>query len=84
MADKINPDALAQTDDSELDARPGVQEVTEEMIFAYVVEELEALPTYSARPFAAWLDHNWYSFNEEGANTVGDVITGALADWRGL
>lgn len=83
MPDKINPDALAESGDVEQDARPGVQEVTEEMIFAYVTEELKALPECSARPFAAWLDEYWTTFNEDGTNTVGSVIRGALSHWRG-
>lgn len=83
MTDKINPDALAESGDFEHDERPEVQKVTEEMIFAYVAGELQELPDYSARPFAEWLDQNWNDFNEEGTETVGSVIRGALSDWRG-
>ena len=79
--DKLNPNALAECGD-DLDDRPEVQPVTEAMIYAYVTEKNE-LPPYSARPFAAWLFTVWNSFNEDGDNTNGDVITGALADWRG-
>ncbi|MFD8654969.1 hypothetical protein [Streptomyces mirabilis] len=81
--EKINPDALAESGDVEQDERSGVQKVTEEMILDYVAEELHALPPYSARPFAEWLDQNWGEFNEDGTETVGSVIAGALADWRG-
>lgn len=80
--DKINPKALAQSGDIEQDEREGVQEVDAQMIFEYVLAENE-LPAYSARPFSEWLDQNWGEFNEEGENTVGDVIRGALSDWRG-
>jgi hypothetical protein len=83
MTSKINPNAIAETGDPEHDERPEVQSVSEEMIFEYVTEELKALPPYSARPFAAWLDENWNQFTEEEI-TVGDVIRGALADWRGI
>jgi hypothetical protein len=80
--DKINPKALAESGDPEHDERPEVQAVSEDMIFAYVTEELKALPPYSARPFAEWLDLNWGEFTEE-ETTVGKVIEGALSDWRG-
>lgn len=83
MTEKIKPDALAETGDVELDERPEVQEVSEQMIYAYVTEELNALPEFSARPFAKWLNEAWYGFNQEGTETVGNVIEGALSEWRG-
>ncbi|MCX4799634.1 hypothetical protein OG497_37905 [Streptomyces sp. NBC_01242] len=81
--EEIKPNALAECGDVDLDARPGVQEVTEEMIYAFVIKTSE-LPVYSAKPFARWLHTEaWFNFNEDGTNTVGDVLSGALADWRG-
>ncbi|MEV1006113.1 hypothetical protein [Streptomyces sp. NPDC049881] len=77
----LNPDALAEAGDEDLDSRPGVQRVTEDMIYAHVTGA--ALPPESARPFAVWLDAEWYSWNEDGAQTVGTVLAGALAYWRG-
>ncbi|BET51746.1 hypothetical protein RGQ21_67280 [Kitasatospora aureofaciens] len=79
---KLNPDALAECGDDELDSRDGVQEVTEDMILDYLLKA-EELPLESAKPFAAWLDYNWYTWNENGENTVGQVINGALKHWRG-
>jgi hypothetical protein len=70
--EKLDPDALA-TD---------LPEGAEEAIFAYV-RELNALPVESARPFAAWLDEEWNSWSEYEDKTVGEVIAGALAHWRG-
>ncbi|WP_395759463.1 hypothetical protein OIE82_27055 [Streptomyces althioticus] len=78
----LNPDALAESGDEELDTREGVQEVTEDMILSYVLCGNE-LPPESARPFAEWLEGVWFSFNEDGDKTNGQVISGALAHWRG-
>lgn len=60
-----------------------VAEGAEEAIFTYVFRDLNALPVHSARPFAAWLDETWNEFNEDEDQTVGEVIAGALAYWRG-
>jgi hypothetical protein len=79
--DKLNPDALAESG-TDLDERPEVQPVAEAMIRAYVIDASE-LPRYSAEPFAAWLYEMWNDFNEDGTLTNGEVIAGALADWRG-
>lgn len=79
---KLNPDALAECGDTELDGRTAVQPITEMMLFGYVMDT-EELPEYSARPFAAWLYEMWNDFNEDGDRTNGEVIAGALADWRG-
>lgn len=78
----INPNALAESGDYELDQRPGVQPVTDHMIRHYAVEVL-GLPVASAAAFAAWLDESWNGFNEDGVLTNGQVIEGALYDWRG-
>jgi len=80
--DKLNPAAVAECGDVELDDREGVQPVTAQMIYEYVTRTPE-LPTYSARPFSEWLDQAWNDFNEGGDLTNGEVIAGALADWRG-
>lgn len=80
--DKLNPDALAECGDGELDEREGVQPVTEMMISEHAIDS-HGLPPYSARPFAAWLHEVWNDFNEDGDKTNGEVIAGALADWRG-
>lgn len=80
--DKLNPDALAECGDVELDDREAVQPVTEMMIFVYVMNA-EELPRYSAKPFAAWVWESWNDFNDDGTQTNGQVIVGALADWRG-
>lgn len=79
--DKLNPNALAESG-TELDERPEVQAVTEDMIREYVITSGE-LPDFSARPFATWLHSVWFDFNEDGELTNGKVITGALAQWRG-
>ncbi|WP_406384065.1 hypothetical protein OHU25_41245 [Streptomyces sp. NBC_00117] len=52
------------------------------MICAHVIEA-EELPAESARPFAEYLDESWFDFVEEPGITNGEVITGALAYWRG-
>jgi hypothetical protein len=80
--DKLNPDALAESGDDELDAREGVQPVTEMMLYEHIIST-EELPPESARPFARWLDSEWNSWNEDGSLTNGEVIAGALAHWRG-
>lgn len=80
--DRLNPAALAESGDSELDAREGVQMTTFGMIHEYVTSNGE-LPEESARPFAAWLDEAWNEWNEDGRLTNGEVIAGALAYWRG-
>lgn len=71
--DKLNPDAPA-TD---------MPEGAEEAIFDHVFRDLAALPEESARPFAAWLDEYWNSWNEGEDKTLGEVFAGALAYWRG-
>lgn len=86
MTDKLDPTAWAETGDTDLDERDGVQEVDAQMIFDYVTDEnVNLLPTYSAQPFARWLDDNWINFTEStnGLRTNGDVITGALINWCG-
>lgn len=84
---KLDPDAWAVTDDPDLDGRPGVQDVDAQMIFEYVTDtNVNELPAYSARPFANWLEVNWYEFTEETRNgllTNRDVIHGAIVDWCG-
>ncbi|TVZ96507.1 hypothetical protein [Streptomyces sp. BK340] len=80
--EKLNPNALAESGDNDLDERPKVQPVTEAMIRAHVIGA-EELPPYSARPFSAWLYETWNEFNADGKLTNGQVIAGALADWRG-
>lgn len=80
--EKLNPSALAECGDSELDEREGVQEVEEGMIREYVISS-EALPPESAKPFAAYIHDVWNDYNEDGELTNGDVIAGALAYWRG-
>lgn len=80
--DKLNPDALAESGDVELDAREGVQSVTPAMICDHL-RSTEELPPVSARHFAAWLDEEWNGFNEDGDLTNGQVLAGALAYWRG-
>lgn len=79
--DKLNPNALAECG-YDLDDRPEVQAVTAEMISVYVIGAGE-LPRYSAEPFGEWLAEMWNGFNEDGDKTNGDVLRGALADWRG-
>ncbi|MCX4554154.1 hypothetical protein OG576_35925 [Streptomyces sp. NBC_01500] len=81
--DKLNPNALAECGDSELDSRDGVQEVDATMIYNYVAFDRKELPVESALPFSNWLHDSWSDFNEEGARTNGAVISRALAFWRG-
>lgn len=78
----FDPDALAECGDSESDQRPTVQPVTASMIRAHVIEH-NMLPPHSAVPFAAWLADAWGDLNEDGDKTNGQVLGGALADWRG-
>lgn len=78
----LNPNALAECGDDELDSRPEVQEVSGREILNYVLAQGE-LPPESAKPFAEWLQHEWYSFNEEGEHTNGEVVAGALTQWCG-
>lgn len=86
--EKLNPAALAEWEDEQganpEDIRPGVQTVDERMIAAYVIEA-EELPRVSALPFATYLDREWgeYIDPDNPALTNGDVISGALAFWRG-
>lgn len=82
MSDKLNPDALAECGDDELNSREGVQPVNAATILGYVLDQ-EELPPESARPFAGWLHEFWNDFNEDGELTNGAVISGALAHWRG-
>jgi hypothetical protein len=77
----LDPQALAECGDIDRDTRPGVQHVTEEMIHKYVLERGE-LTGASAAAFARWLDEVWNDFNEDGQLTNGDIIDGALHDWR--
>jgi hypothetical protein len=77
---KIDPNALAESG-TDLDERPGVQIIDDQMIYNYVIEA-KGMPQFSARPFSEWLYEAWYAFNEEGDKTVGQVIDGALAEWR--
>jgi hypothetical protein len=80
--DKLDPDALAESGDDELDARESVQPVTPAMIREHL-RLTEELPSVSARSFAAWIHENWNDWNEDGDLTNGQVIAGALAHWRG-
>ncbi|MFF7198283.1 hypothetical protein ACFZAM_31810 [Streptomyces sp. NPDC008079] len=81
--DKLNPEALAECGDMELDDRAEVQPVTEMMILEYVLDN-ELLPRYSARPFAAWMHvEGWPDRNEEGTLTNGEMIEAGLIDWCG-
>ena len=80
--ENLNPKALAECGDADLDARDGVQEVDAGMIHEYVISEGK-LPRESAGPFAEYIEQNWYDYNEDGELTNGDVIEGALAYWRG-
>ena len=80
--DDLNPAALAECGDVDLDARNGVQEVNAEMICEYVISSGE-LPRESAEPFAAYVHEAWNEYNEDGELTNGQVIAGALAYWRG-
>lgn len=82
MTADLNPDALAESGDEELDDRDNVQPVTEMMIYEYAVGKGE-LPRESARPFAEWLHEVWFDWNEDGELTNGKVIAGALQHWRG-
>lgn len=86
MNEELNPAALAEwgqeAGSPPEERRAGVQTVTEEMILQYVLDNNE-LPDYSARPFAAWLDSNWFQYSEPSAVTNKEVIDGALMDWRG-
>jgi hypothetical protein len=85
---KLDPAALAEWDDeqgaSPDEIRPGVQPVDAHMIAAFVVDA-EELPWESARPFGEWLDGVWndYTDPDDPTQTNGDVISGALAYWRG-
>ncbi len=78
--ERLDLNALAESGDSELDARDGVQEVTWSMILKYALDEL---PPPSAEAFADWLNREWYGFNEGGDLTNGEVLSGALRQWRG-
>ncbi|WP_169314111.1 hypothetical protein [Streptomyces piniterrae] len=82
----LDPNALAEIADeagaAPEDVRPGVQPVDDDMIREYVIEARE-LPEESARPFAQWLNETWFDFSEEPGATNGEIIAGALADWRG-
>ena len=78
----LDPAALAECGDADLDARNGVQEVNAEMICEYVISSGE-LPRESAEPFAAYVHEAWNEYNEDGELTNGQVIAGALAYWRG-
>jgi hypothetical protein len=86
--EELNPKALAEWSDEAADLeeniRPGVQPVDEEMILNYVLRQNE-LPEESARPFAEWINQNWYQFSGDDQDNVtnGDVIEGALLHWCG-
>lgn len=82
MDAKLDPKALAENGDVDMDDREAVQSVTKDMVRDYVVTQDE-LPPESAGPFAVWLNENWNNWNEDGDLTNGDVIQGALAFWRG-
>lgn len=82
MDAKLDPKALAENGDVDMDDREAVQSVTKDMVRDYVVAQDE-LPPESAGPFAVWLNENWNNWNEDGDLTNGDVIEGALAFWRG-
>lgn len=82
MEEKLNPDALAECGDEELDSRPGVQGPSEEVIREYILSENE-LPPESAYPFAEYVYKMWYAYNEDGDATVKEIIDGALQYWRG-
>lgn len=82
LMDKLNPNALAESGDAELDERASVQPVTEMMIREYVISS-EELPRESAKAFAMYIHEAWNDYNEDGELTNGQVIAGALAYWRG-
>lgn len=79
---KIRLNALAECGDPELDDRAEVQPVTHLMILEHI-RETNQLPPESAKPFSGWLLEEWFSFNEDGDATVGEVISGALDHWCG-
>ena len=79
---KLNPNALATSGDYALDSRAGVQEVDDVMIENYVVST-GALAGTSAARFSVWLSEVFNDFNEDGDRTNGQVVAGALHDWRG-
>lgn len=72
--------ALAEMEDG--DDRPGVKALTLNDIREWAEDE-GGLPAVSARPFAAWLNEVFYSFNEDGECTNEDVLKGARAHWVG-
>lgn len=81
---KLDPKAPAMQDYD--DDRPGVQEVTRDMIFDYVYSvdgDCELPRRESASAFADWADTVWFEFAEEEGTTNEDVIEGMLEDWRG-
>ena len=82
MAEKLDPNALAEIDDDHTNDRKGVQLINEQMIIDHVIEK-GFLPMASAIPFAGWLDMNWFDFSEEPGSTNEDIVQGALAYWRG-
>lgn len=79
---ELDPNALAECGDDDLNARAGVQQVDADMIAKYVISSGE-LPRESALPFAEYIHQQWNDYNEDGELTNGQVIAGALAYWRG-
>ena len=85
--DTLNPEALAEWGEEEgapaAEVRPNVQRnVTAQMITGYVVDEGE-LPRESAEPFGRYLHEMWNDYVETEVLTQRELITGALAFWRG-
>lgn len=72
--------ALAEMESG--DDRPGVRPLSRNDIREWAEDE-GGLPAVSARPFAAWLDENFYDFNEDGEATNEQVLKGARAHWVG-
>ncbi|MFB7858839.1 hypothetical protein [Rhodococcus qingshengii] len=79
--EKVDESALAEgPDDSGEDTREGVQVLTDDMIREWA---LSHLPPPSATAFTGWIWDVWLDWNECGDKTNGQVLYGALADWRG-
>lgn len=85
MTDKLDPTEFALTGDDEYDEEHGCVIPPRGQILRYAIDELH-LPHYSAWPFSDWLFENWAEFTDSGREvpfTVGDVLSGAVADWCG-
>lgn len=85
MADTLDPTAFALTGDDDYDKEHGCVMPPEGQILRYAIDEL-SLPHYSAWPFVYWLVDAWTDFTDnerEVPLSVGDVLSGAVADWCG-